>query len=62
MKLPKCMYCIPHELSGSGCVCVLFRGYCNRLDENCLAFRRSTKESREALVKAIEETGKKEKE
>lgn len=59
MKLPKCMYCIPHELSGSGRVCILFKDYCNRYDEDCIAFRRSTKASREALIKAIEEAGKK---
>ena len=55
MKLPKCMYCIPHELSGAGCVCILFKDYCNRYDEDCIAFRRSTKASREELIKAIEE-------
>lgn len=60
MKLPKCMYCIPPELSGAGCVCGLFKNFCNRLDEDCIAFRRSTKASREALIKVIEEAGKKE--
>lgn len=56
MKLKTdCMYEIPHELSGIGSVCGLLRNNCNGYGKHCLAYRKHTKESRQALEKALAE-------
>ena len=51
-----CMYEIPPELTGlSASVCGLLNLGCNGYGKKCAAYRRHTKESREALKKVIAE-------
>lgn len=49
-----CMYAIPHELSGMGTVCALFRNNCNKLGRKCLGYKKHTAETRKALEAALD--------
>lgn len=52
-----CMYALPHELTGMGTMCGLFKGQldCNGYGRGCAGYRAHTAESRKALAEAIAE-------
>lgn len=56
-----CMFALPHELTGLGECCGLFRGQlsCNGLGRKCTGYRAHNAESRKALAEAIAERRKK---
>jgi hypothetical protein len=47
------MFEIPHELTGLGICCALFKDACNRLGTRCLGYTPHTTESRKALEEAL---------
>lgn len=53
-RADNCMYAIPHELSGMGTVCALFRNNCNNLGKRCLGYKAHTAETRKALEAALD--------
>ncbi len=57
-----CMYELPHELTGIGSVCGLFKNVCNGYGKDCIGYKRHTNESRAKLEKAIAEVQKRKEE
>lgn len=53
MKRNNCMFAIPHELTGIGEVCGLFRDVCNGYGKSCVAYSPHTAETRKKLADAI---------
>lgn len=55
-----CMFVLPHELTGLGECCGLFRGQlgCNGYGQKCCGYQPQTAESRKALAEAIAERRK----
>lgn len=55
-----CMFALPHELTGIGECCGLFRGQlpCNGYGRKCTGYRAHNAESRKALAEAIAEKQK----
>lgn len=54
-KKNNCMFALPHELTGLGECCGLFKGQlaCNGYGEKCCGYQPHTAESRKALAEAI---------
>ena len=48
-----CMFEVPHELTGLGACCALFKDVCNKLGKRCLGYTPHTAESRKALEEAL---------
>lgn len=48
-----CMFEVPHELTGLGACCTLFRNVCNKLGKRCIGYMPHTAESRKALEEAL---------
>ena len=59
-KRNNCMFALPHELTGMGATCGLFRGQlqCNGYGRKCTGYRAHNAESRKALAEAIAERRK----
>lgn len=57
-----CMFALPHELTGMGTTCGLFRGQlpCNDLGKRCTGYHAHNAESRKALAEAIAKRKRKE--
>jgi hypothetical protein len=57
-KRNNCIFALPHELTGIGECCGLFRSVCNGYGRRCLGYSAHNAESRRALAKAIAEKQK----
>ena len=55
IKASDCMFMVPHELTGIGPACALFKDVCNKLGTRCVGYEKHTAESRKALEKALAE-------
>ena len=54
-----CMFALPHELTGLGECCGLFRSVCNGYGTRCVAYQPHNAESLKALAEAIADRRKK---
>lgn len=55
VKTSDCMFMVPHEITGIGAVCALFKGVCNKLGARCIGYEKHTAKSFKALEKALAE-------
>lgn len=63
MKTSRCMFALPHELTGLGTLCGLVgEAPCNGHGRRCPGYQPHTRESRKALADAISEAKKQAKE
>ena len=58
IKASDCMFMVPHELTGVGSTCALFKDVCNKFGTRCVGYEKHTAESRKVLEDLLEKRRK----